>query len=227
MAAPGNALTAEFRAATCSLDVSTRVAEYQLVEGRPNEHPGKSQKRKKKKEEEQQAFTLGRGDEEDFCNIGLDDRMAIDRFMSSLDGLREGSPKSVVGLKRKRVETIKPVTDITSARGLFEAAVEILLFGGTRRCIGFKVLEGQSLPGLVHLAPGVFHMPYLTASDPMPPSSSKMSSRLRFFTGSVETCWACPDYCDIIGTNGKCAVAEFEKEGRGVQVGYGAPGQRH
>jgi hypothetical protein len=167
MAAPGNALTAEFRAVTCALDVSTRVTEYQLVEDKPKGHPRKSQKKKK------QAFTLGLDDDEDCCNLGLDDRMAIDRFISSFDGIREGSPKSAVGLKRKRVEKVTPVTDIISARGLFEAAVEILLFGGTRRCIGFKVLEGESLTGLVHLAPGVFHIPYLTVSDPMPPFSLK------------------------------------------------------
>lgn len=225
MAAPGNALTAEFRAVTCSLDVSTRVTEYQFVEDKPKGHPRKSQKKKKKKKKKQ-TFTLERDDEEDYCNLGLDDRMAIDRFMSSFDGLREGSPKSAVGFKRKRVATVKPVTDITSARGLFEAAVEILLFGGTRRCIGFKVLEGESLPGLVHLAPGVFHIPYLTVSGPMPPFSLTISSRLRSFTGSVEACWACPDHCDITGTNGKRGVAEFEKEGRGIQVGYGGPGQR-
>ena len=99
--------------------------------------------------------------------------MAIDSFMSPLGGPREEHSQNAQ-LKRKRVKYVRPVAEVSAARDLVEALIEILLFGGNKKCFGFKVLEGEALPGLTILAPGVFHMPYLKVST----SVHEMTSHL-------------------------------------------------
>lgn len=44
-------------------------------------------------------------------------------------------------------------------------ALDVLLHGNNKRHYGVKWLAGRAWPGLVHLAPAVFHMPYLEVSE--------------------------------------------------------------
>lgn len=134
------------------MDISESVTEYQSVETKPK---GQSRKTQRK----QQDATQESGNQP-YVSLGLEDRMAIDSFMSTLDGPRQEHTKAA-NLKRKRVESVRPVGDISTTRCLIEAAMDVMLFGGSKRCIGFKVLEGESLPGLANISPGVFHIPYL------------------------------------------------------------------
>lgn len=155
LVAPRNAPTAEFQAVWCTLDISTSVTEYQTVETKPTDQPQQPQ--------EKHINGSRETNDEIYHSLDLDDRMAIDSFLTPLGGPC-GERSREINLKRKRVKSVKPVADVSASRSLVEATMDILLFGGGKKCFGFKVLEGEALPGLMHLAPGVFHMPYLKVS---------------------------------------------------------------
>lgn len=81
------------------------------------------------------------------CYVGLS-------VIDSIEG-QDGSASR----RKKRVKRRHAVTDVSSTRGIVEAALGLLLHGSGRRYAGFSV-SGRSL-GLKALAPGVFDYVHL------------------------------------------------------------------
>lgn len=136
LVAPEGALVAELLQVTCRLDMSMSTTGYG-------------------------AQALAESVEEDPCrNLDPEDKASLDNFIIMLGGLTRVTP-GTVERKRKRARTTGPVPDIQASRGIIEAALDILLFGGGKRCTGFRMASGTAPPGLTRLAPGVFNIPHL------------------------------------------------------------------
>lgn len=145
MVAPEDALSAEFQAATCHIDMSSSITVEESCE-----------------EGSQMSDSTINSEVEDDIYRSLDDedRRAIDNFMASFGG-KPCDPAKAVPTKRKRIKRTRPIEDIKQTKGLLEAAINTLLYGGNKKNNGFRILDGRSFMGLANLAPGVFHMPFL------------------------------------------------------------------
>lgn len=156
LAAPAEALTAEFREVRCRIDVQAHV------EGKPSAK-GKKRRKTQYAKQEPQFDHLKRFSNENSGPMETDvyelldpaDQIWIDEFLS-------GPVPPVSRNKRHRgAADSASVDSIQYSRSLLEGAVEIALFGGSKRVNGVKVLEGADTQGLTQLLPGVFHMPHL------------------------------------------------------------------
>lgn len=97
--------------------------------------------------------------------LNPNDQKALDEFVSCFkDGKRKkrGEPQ----LKRvKKTKHQIPIEDISVFYKIMEMVFDVLIQGTRRTYPGFKLLEGGAWPGLLHIAPGVFHTDYLKVSQ--------------------------------------------------------------
>lgn len=95
--------------------------------------------------------------------LGIDDQKALDDFMLSFKG-EETRTHGEPPRKRLKTKHYMPVQDISSLCKITETILEVLIQGGKRTYAGFRLLERHRWPGLLHVAPGVFHIDYLKVS---------------------------------------------------------------
>jgi hypothetical protein len=152
MVAPKDALTVRLSEISCQVDLSTVTVQQKDCD---EDARGSDQLL-----DEETGAALPRSCKGLYDSLDSDDKRALDKFLSCFKGdkiKRHEEPR------RKRVKTKhhRPVEDISAFNKLTEAVMDVLVQGGKRTYPGFKLLEGTSWPGLLHVAPGVFHMDYL------------------------------------------------------------------
>lgn len=147
LVAPSDALTAGLFEVSCSLDLSM-IEFKEHIEDSPCLREGSNNV---------SVSCLASESHDD--TLTTDDQRAIDEFMAGFRGNKRQKCKDT---RRKPVKTkhSRPIEDIAAFHHIMETSIEILI-RGEKRCPGIKMLEGTSWPGLIKLAPGVFHMDHL------------------------------------------------------------------
>lgn len=153
MVAPKDAVTARLLEISCQVDLSTVTIQQQEGDG---DASGSDQLL----DEETKAI-LPPTYKGLYDNLSSDDQRALDKFLSCFKGERTRRRHEEPRRKRVKTKHHRPVEDISAFLKLTEAVMDVLVQGGKRTYPGFKLLEGTSWPGLLHVAPGVFHMDYL------------------------------------------------------------------
>lgn len=150
--APKDALTARLLEISCQVDLSTVTVQQKQGDGDArgsDQLPG-----------EGTGGVFSPSCKGLYDSLSSDNQRALDNFLSCFKGRKRRWHEEP---RRKRVKTKhhRPVEDISAFSKLTEAVVDVLIRGGKRKYPGVKLLEGISWLGLLHVAPGVFHMDYL------------------------------------------------------------------
>ncbi|KYK61263.1 hypothetical protein DCS_02405 [Drechmeria coniospora] len=154
LVAPSGALTAEFRSLQCSINVSARN----------HQSNGDHRERKKRKVACQDAKAEGKhfdmASEEDdsfFQALAPSDRQAIDNFCLIMNFNHDDKKDAIHSALFRRGPSPNNV------QILVHASLSMLVSGHKGQHRGVTVLESNPHCSLISLAPGVFHVPYLTA----------------------------------------------------------------
>lgn len=137
--APESALVAEYMSTTCTIDVYRRRIKINPLLPRG----------KRKRTDPDPATSATGGSEGEFNKLlSSEDHRTINNFMA---GFIPDPQQSLY---------TKPLR-LSEAKRIIETSLSVLLLGGGRKYTGFRVENGIDSVGLIQLAPGVFHMPYL------------------------------------------------------------------
>lgn len=165
---PDDASTAEFRAVSCSINLST--PQKAAAPPRPTRQ---TRSRKRVKVEEVDSSQDGAGDDELYECLTADDRRAIDDFVSSLNFRTTGNhPTGPV--QQGVTGAIEDILGSGNVQNLLQTALRILVLGSNRSYKGVKALESTPSQSLTVLMPAVFHVPYLKVCQRSPLSYSSL-----------------------------------------------------
>lgn len=100
--------------------------------------------------------------------LEVEDLRAIEDFLSG-SGIPQQGPGRLTAFAtwpspNHASNNHRPRNPDSIPRSFIRSAIDVLLLGGRRRHAGLKKVEGHEWDGLVHLAPAVFHVPYLQVS---------------------------------------------------------------
>lgn len=163
LVAPVSARVAIFQELKCVMDVCRIVTE--LVEEKPR------MKRSRKRPRNSSTDVREEASDETYRSLAPGDQRAINDFIAMLGDKKEKTVKAPPDtVKRKEVKVKQPLQNFESLHDAIEAALNLLLLGGSRKTPGFRTnKEGSSFAGMSRLVPGVFHVPGLKVGFVCPP----------------------------------------------------------
>ncbi|KAH6996768.1 hypothetical protein EDB80DRAFT_882925 [Ilyonectria destructans] len=155
LAPPTGSATARFRALILSVNVLKAKAQPPRT-GRQRQ----ANKRKRPyRVKEEEAPPGASGFDEMSLALDLDDRLAVENFITSLNFASQS------GMADQKL-IIEEALNIVNNSTLVGVMLEQLMLAPSKKYRGIQVLRGLSTRCVTRLAPGVFHIPYLkTISD--------------------------------------------------------------
>ncbi|KAK7415837.1 hypothetical protein QQX98_005619 [Neonectria punicea] len=166
LAPPTGAATAQFRTLILSINIVEIEAQPQLPSCSSRKNRAKKRKRPHQMKEEN---TIGAGEQEDMSSaLDLDDRWAVESFISSLNFPSQGTGRhqSIQSHETEPKLVIEEVLNKVNNSALVAVMFEQLMLAPAKKFKGIQIVGGLSSRCLTRLAPGVFHIPYLkTVSD--------------------------------------------------------------
>lgn len=119
--------------------------------------------------------------------LEVDDQRAIENFMSNLNFPQSKNKRKKHAACRDRdgeADCLKVLETLRSL-SLVEILLEQLMLAPEKKYRGYQVWGGSSTHCLTRLAPGVFHMPYLSVS------STRSSVKSNALTKTIEDIGSC------------------------------------
>lgn len=168
--APDRALAAHFQALRLSINISEMKTQDVPREGRERTSEKKTGKGSKKRKRPVVASVkeADQSIEEDeiFSSLDLDDQLAIESFMSSLNfppPTEEGGGSRCERQSKRRSAT--EILENVDSSKIIDALLEQLLLKPRKSYRGLRVIVDPSSCCLTQLAPAVFHVPYLKVAS--------------------------------------------------------------